>query len=328
MSLPSRYNNTEYPGAKSRFDDFNVPHIAQTLTVHFTANFLSFHRYFVWTFERALRDECGYTGYQPYWNWGKWAYDPINSPLFDGGVGSLSGNGEFEPHNFTNGLKDGDVADYIPPGSGGGCVTTGPFANYTVNLGPISPTLEEPEVVAVNSTYDYNPRCMKRDISSWVSSRWTTEQNVTDLLTQWDNIIDFQDNMQATNMTGNFGVHGGGHFTFQGDPAGVGTPRCFEVCMASTPLTWQQDIYSAPGDPAFWLHHGQIDRVWWIWQNQDPESRTSAFGGTITSKNEPPSRNGTLNDTIDVGVNGDIMEIALAMSSVGMTGGPFCYVYV
>lgn len=221
MSLPSRYNSTEYPGAKSRYDDFNVPHIAQTLTVHFTANFLSFHRYFVWAYEKALRDECGYTGYQPYWNWGKWADDPINSPLFDGGEGSISGNGEYEPHNYTDGLKDGDPADYIPPGQGGGCVTTGPFANYTVNLGPISPTLAEPEVVAVNSTYDYNPRCMKRDISSWVSSRWTTEQNVTDVLTQWDNIIDFQDNLQATNQTGNFGLHGGGHFTFQGDPAGV-----------------------------------------------------------------------------------------------------------
>lgn len=239
MSLPSRYNATEYPGAKSRYDDFNVPHIAQTLTVHFTANFLSFHRYFVWTFERALRDECGYSGYQPYWNWGKWAEDPINSPLFDGGEGSISGNGEYEPHNFTDGLKDGDIADYIPPGSGGGCVTTGPFANYTVNLGPISPTLAEPEVVAVNSTYDYNPRCMKRDISSWVSSRWTTEQNVTDLLTQWDNIIDFQDNMQATNMTGNFGVHGGGHFTFQGDPAGVSTPKAYsKSAMSREILTW------------------------------------------------------------------------------------------
>ena len=82
QSKPAKTPAAVAAGAKSRFDDFNIPHIAQTLTVHFTANFLSFHRYFVWTFERALRDECGYTGYQPYWNWGKWASDPINSPPF------------------------------------------------------------------------------------------------------------------------------------------------------------------------------------------------------------------------------------------------------
>jgi hypothetical protein len=29
------------------------------------ANFLSWHRYFVWTYETALREECGYKGYQP-----------------------------------------------------------------------------------------------------------------------------------------------------------------------------------------------------------------------------------------------------------------------
>lgn len=29
------------------------------------ANFLHWHRYYVWAYEVALRDECGYKGYQP-----------------------------------------------------------------------------------------------------------------------------------------------------------------------------------------------------------------------------------------------------------------------
>jgi len=67
QSKPARTNQTLVPGAKSRYDDFVWTHIEQTLTIHGTANFLSWHRYFVWTYEQALRNECGYKGYQPYW---------------------------------------------------------------------------------------------------------------------------------------------------------------------------------------------------------------------------------------------------------------------
>lgn len=28
-------------------------------------NFLTWHRYFTWAYENALRKECGYEGYQP-----------------------------------------------------------------------------------------------------------------------------------------------------------------------------------------------------------------------------------------------------------------------
>ena len=71
-----------------------------------------------------------------------------------------------------------------------------------------------------------------------------------------------------------------------------------------------------------------IDRVWWIWQNQDLEKRRNQLMGTLTFNDNPPSRNGTLEDVLSLGsmfeetfpniTNGD------AMSTVG---GPFCYVY-
>jgi tyrosinase len=118
-------NSTLVPGAKSRYDDFVWTHINQTLIIHGTTSFLSWHRYFVYTYEQALRNECGYTGYQPYWNWGKTAFDPVNSPVFDGSDYSMSGNGVYEPHNCTDALPTG--LNCIPPGEGGGCVVTGPF---------------------------------------------------------------------------------------------------------------------------------------------------------------------------------------------------------
>ncbi|KAH8885433.1 putative tyrosinase [Thozetella sp. PMI_491] len=308
MSKPARFLDAEGTGIKTRYDDFVAIHMNQTLTVHGTANFLSWHRYLVWTYENALRDECGYPGYQPYWNWAKYALDPINSPLFDGSSTSMSGNGAYEAHNCTDALGTG--VNCIPPGIGGGCVESGPFAGITINLGPVAPTLAEPEEIAVTNMFDWNPRCLKRDISPWVSSQWTTDQNITDVINQNLNIVDFQYNLQGGDFsTGDYGVHAGGHYTLGGaDPGG--------------------DIFVSPGDPVFWLHHAAIDRTWWIWQNQDPVTRTSALGGTITMYNSPASRNGTLEDILDMGVNGPSSAIGPVMSTIGLTGGPLCYIYV
>ena len=181
MSKPSQ-DPSFAAGAKTRYDDFVAVHINQTLFIHGTANFLSWHRYFTWAFEQALRNECGYMGYQPYWNWGKYAFDPLNSPLFDGSAYSMSGNGVYEPHNCTEALPT-DL-NCIPPGSGGGCVNTGPFKDYVVNLGPVSPTLDIPGIINYSNPdpLAYNPRCLRRDISSWVSSNWTKDSDSYDLI--------------------------------------------------------------------------------------------------------------------------------------------------
>lgn len=82
--------------------------------------------------------------------------------------------------------------------------------------------------------------------------------------------------------------------------------------------------------PAFFLHHAQIDRTWWMWQNyKAPAVRISALGGTIMPDFMPPSRNGTLDDLLDLGVLLQApLPIAKVMSTVGLTGGPLCYVYL
>jgi tyrosinase len=110
--------------------------------------------------------------------------------------------------------------------------------------------------------------------------------------------------MQGDFVTGYFGVHAGGHFWVGGDPGG--------------------DLYASPGDPYFFLHHAQIDRTWWMWQNQDLKQRQNAIAGTNTFFNFPPSANTTLDDVIELGVNAPAMRIGDAMSTMG---GLFCYTY-
>lgn len=177
--------------------------------------------------------------------------------------------------------------------------------SLTVNLGPISATLAEPEVVPVAGFGVYNPRCVKRDISEWVSSRWTKDNDSAALINGYSDIASFQTAMQGDFANGVYGVHTGGHFTIGGDPGG--------------------DLFVSPGDPAFFLHHAQIDRTWWIWQNQDLKNRQNAVGGTITLNNSPPSRNGTVADPIDLGTLAPLLTIGDVMNTLA---GPLCYIYV
>ena len=65
MKLPAKANKTKYPGALSRFDDFVGYHITHASTLHGPTQIFPAHKYFLATFEQALRQECGYTGWQP-----------------------------------------------------------------------------------------------------------------------------------------------------------------------------------------------------------------------------------------------------------------------
>jgi len=122
LKAPSKLPAGKFPGAKSRYDDFTVVHMNMTPSVHATANFMHWHRYYIWAYETALRTECDYKGHQPYWDWSKYP-DLVNSPIFNGDEWSMGGNGDPVQHT---GMQLG--FDTVPAGPGGGCVTKGPLA--------------------------------------------------------------------------------------------------------------------------------------------------------------------------------------------------------
>jgi len=97
--------------------------------------------------------------------------------------------------------------------------------SMSMKLGPVGPTLRilglKPQP---GNGLDYNPRCLRRDISSYVSMRWTKSSDVTGLITNYTDIGSFQDTMQGNFTSDNIGVHGGGHYTIGGDPGGVRLP--------------------------------------------------------------------------------------------------------
>ena len=46
------------------------------------------------------------------------------------------------------------------------------------------------------------------------------------------------------------------------------------------------DLFTSPGDPLFWFHHAQVDRIWTIWQGQVLSTREAEIDGTITIAND------------------------------------------
>ncbi|KAG9189321.1 tyrosinase [Alternaria panax] len=274
---PSKLSATQYPGARTRFDDFVAIHMKNTLSIHGTGNFLSWHRYYTFAYENALRVECGYNGAQPYWDWGRWAASPETSPIFDGSETSMSGQGEKVQHS-SSGMK--------PAGNGGGCIASGPFKGMMVNLGPVA-AMDSPAPPRNprSDGYGYNPRCVKRDISNYLNQLYATTDKIVALINNSKAIGSFQDNMQAAT-----GPHGAGHFTVAGDPG--------------------SDFYTSPGDPYFYLHHSMVDRVWSIWQSQDFANRQQVIAGGTSMMGSGKSQ--SLEDNVDLevlNVDGKVYKI-------------------
>ena len=89
----------------------------------------------------------------------------------------------------------------------------------TVNLGPVAPG--QPGVTpAGTGFFDYNPRCLSRDISQYISSRWSTAASTAKLIVGAADVGAFQDQIQGDTTEG-LGVHTAGHMTISGDPGGV-----------------------------------------------------------------------------------------------------------
>lgn len=309
-TAPSLLDPVAFPASKSLFDDFVSIHLMQTLNIHLSGTFLSWHRYFTYTFEEKLRTVCGYTGAFPYWEWGLDVNNPAASPVFDGSDTSLGGNGKFFPHPgmiLTEALNPAALIP-LPPGTGGGCVETGPFANFTVNIGPIAVAqYGNSTAVGVPDPFSTaHARCLKRDLNAGVAKRWTTFLNTTKVILQNPNVELFQAHLQADPryVHGELGVHGGGHFIIGGDPG--------------------SDPFISPGDPAFYLHHGQVDRVWWIWQMLDYPNRKTVFGSEVFM-DLFPSPNVTLSTVIDIQPLAPPVTVGDLMST---TSGPFCYIYL
>ncbi|KAF2259428.1 Di-copper centre-containing protein [Lojkania enalia] len=345
----SQANRKKVPGARNRLDDFLASHLVVSEKIHFNGHLFPWHRHFVWLYEQALREECGYKGAQPYWDWTLDAGNLLASPVFDGSDTSMGGNGEYFPHGHTE-LQAFGLDLQLPPGTGGGCLKSGPFSDLIVNMGlnqtiappasnvtapipktletadnkkveplsspetsnitsPVDPTFEtektfEPVgLIKFNEALNYNPRCLRRDLNLFWAEQLTAS-HVLYLLQasnadQLEKRIDGWDGPDPTQPA----MHPAGHFVVGG---------------------LQNDPFASPGDPMFFLIHAQIDRLYTIWQSQDP-ARLYQVGGTdkpldLNNEGNPVK----LNDRLNFGIVDGKRKLKNLLNTMDKY---YCYAY-
>lgn len=106
-------------------------------------------------------------------------------------------------------------------------------------------------------------------------------------------------------------------------------------------------MYVSPAEPTFWLHHGQLDRHWWMWANYreaDLKTRTSQYEGRIhhspitmrilihraggTNWQNPNSARGKPTDAQWLDVTAPSGKNGIPSNQLfSTTAGPFCYLY-
>ncbi|KAK4446432.1 hypothetical protein QBC34DRAFT_450849 [Podospora aff. communis PSN243] len=81
---------------------------------------------------------------------------------------------------------------------------------------------------------------------------------------------------------------------------------------------------ASPNDPLFFLHHTQVDRLWWIWQKKDPNNRikgNNAYNGVKQDGQGPPV---SVNDVLPMM---KLAPDAVVKDYLDIQGGTLCYTY-
>lgn len=138
-----------------------------------------------------------------YWNWFLDGRNLTASPLLDGSPYSFGGNGLFVPPP-PNRFVIVDLAPVINTtwnlttleGTGGGCVTTGPFAGWTVPFGPIGPDVTNSIRDNLINNIKYKPHCLTRNFKPKTAAYSFTQVSL-DAVLQSPNIIEFNKRLSS-----------------------------------------------------------------------------------------------------------------------------------
>ncbi|KAK4541121.1 hypothetical protein LTR36_008346 [Oleoguttula mirabilis] len=226
---------------KTAYDDFPWIHSHVGYYTHNSAPFLPWHRYFLHIYESTLRESCGYRGSLVYWDWTLDSDALERSPVFDADTG------------FGG---DGQVGGAITVGRSGRCVVDGPFAGVTADYYDVK----------------YDPHCLSRGFRGLdgslghIDGHDISPESIEEVLSiaSYEGFVTLMESRVHDAIP--FGI--GGDFETFTAPYG----RDADVVVENDELT------SDP-DPLFFLHHTQLDRLWWLWQQRQPDKGLQAYGG-------------------------------------------------
>lgn len=226
-------------GAITRWDELHYTHIVQTNVVHDTGSFLPWHRLYMRAHEILLQTECNYTGAQPYWD------ELATTEDIAAGI-AFNESDVFDPDTGFGGTGTGDDL----------CVTDGPFANLTLHM---------------NRTSNYADYCLSRDFSP------TSIQNGN---STYVDACFASSNYSEAWQCYKSKPHTAGHAAIGGTvSASCVQSIIFDMYSVSDQHPQMLDGSGSPGDPLFFLHHTNLDRLWWEWQQVNLTARLTDMTG-------------------------------------------------
>ena len=144
------------------------------------------------------------------------------------------------------------------PGTGGGCIADGPFASYNLSLGP--------------GTIPTN-HCLQRDLNDFFVPQLTSAQVAN--TTKQSTFRLFHIELEGVPVTPTVKLHDGGHYVIGGEMSNMYSSAGGE-CEGLQTVTGPSTRYI---DPLFYLHHANLDRIWWMWQQQNLNKRLYEVSG-------------------------------------------------
>lgn len=135
------------------------------------------------------------------------------------------------------------------------------------------------------------PHCLARDLDETMTAQCSKE---------FENYCLSQTTFHAFARCWERGPHGFGH-------------NAFGRVMA--------DVQASPGEPAFWMHHLYIDRVFRVWQNMDPKRGVKISGCADT---QSPCTPLTLDTMVYMG---GLVPDAPVRDILNTMSGKYCYRY-
>ncbi|CEL51521.1 hypothetical protein RSOLAG1IB_00056 [Rhizoctonia solani AG-1 IB] len=273
------------------YDDLVYIHMNLNPIIHWTGLFLPWHRAYLHEWTNIIRKECGYNGVVPYWAWEKDSGDFLGSPLWD-----------TDPESGLGGFSD-DASD-----------------DYTLHTGAFDIQLAYP-----------TPHKLRRHLIPFpwggananISATQTfTPAEIEKLLNQpTGNLTLFQGFLEKT-----VGMHSAIHVSMGGD---MGT-----VCPAGSEGTIycpvQRTATFSANEPMFHLHHGNVDRLWWLWQEKSSANKYAFQGGSIqntSSLNEFPNGQAPWLNKTAVLPGGGLWPDYTVEQTFDTRSWPWCYVY-
>ncbi|KAG6873060.1 hypothetical protein C0995_003540 [Termitomyces sp. Mi166 len=292
--LQNRPSKSGIRGARTRFDDFQGLHISLATQVHQVGQFLPWHRWLLYVYDVALRNECNYKGSIP----------SRADDFTDIGIGQKTRTRPIPERKFH--LRYHENTHTLTPrfsflsspvfNANGGFgnlplvrspIPNGVFARYRLAFGTGPPQ---------NITDHFIERGFNASMLPYLTQR--AVKNTLDMPT----FETFRTELEGRPFTRDPKTHDAGHEVIGGDMG---------------------DVYSSPGDPLFYSHHANLDRLWWIWQNVDPGNRLYQISGRSTTN--PPYRSVTLDTTLPTGTLGRPVKIREMMD---IKNDLLCYTYI